>query len=166
MLFFQRTFILGLILFGLLILTGCAATPAAPPTSPPTETPVPEPTETPVPEDTATPVPEPTETPVPEDTATPVPEPTETPVPEDTETPVPEDTAADESVTEQIELDFVTPLSTVEEVDDIENLLHGVEGIISIRGNEVGLTITYDPEILTPDDVRREMSNIGHPVKP
>lgn len=156
---FQRIFILGLTLFGLLILTGCTAVPAAPPPAPP-------PTETPVPEPTETPVPEPTETPVPEDTATPVPEPTETPVPEDTETPVPEDTAADEPVTERIELDFVTPLSTVEEVDDIESLLHDVEGIISIRGNEVGLTITYDPAILTPDDVRQQMSNIGFPVKP
>jgi copper chaperone CopZ len=71
-----------------------------------------------------------------------------------------------EAASERIEVDFVRPLSTVEEVDDIENLLHNVDGIISIRGNEIGLTITYDPSILTPDDIRQQMSNIGHPVKP
>jgi hypothetical protein len=91
-------------------------------------------------------------------------EPTEPPTAEPTEPPVSEATA--EAASERIELDFVTPLSTVEQVEDIESLLHNVEGIISIRGNEVGLTITYDPAILTPDDVRRQMSNIGFPVKP
>lgn len=137
----QRSFVIGLVMLGLVSLIGCRGEAAEAPTSTPAAT--------------ATPVPTATATSVPEATATPVPAATPTPAP----------TATPEPAGEKISLEFVNQLSTAEEGEDIERALHDVEGILTIRGDEFGLTITYDPDIITPDEVRQALARIGHPVK-
>jgi len=108
----------------------------------------------------AAPPPTPAATP----TSTPAAPPTPTSAP--TPTPVPAAPTTSGPAGERIEFEFATPLSTVEQVDDIETMLHEVEGILSIRGDDFGLTITYDPELINPDELRQQMSIIGFPVKP
>ena len=137
----QRSFVLGLVMLGLVSLMGCGRGAAEEPTS--------------TPADTATSVP----------TATATSAPTDTPTPAPTATPLPAPTATPEPVGERVSLEFVNQLSTAEEGEDIEMALHDVEGILSIRGDEFGLTITYDPDIITPDEVRQALAQIGHPVK-
>lgn len=137
----QRSFVIGLVMFGLVSLTGCGGEAAEVPTSTPAAT----------------------ATPVPTDTATSVPEATATPAPAATPTPAP--TATPEPVGERASFEFVNQLSTAEEGEDIEIALHDVEGILSVRGDEFGLTITYDPDTITPDELRQRLAQIGHPVK-
>lgn len=136
MLILQRIVVLSLILLVSVFLAGCGGGEAAP---------------TPAPAPAATSTPEPAATPAPTSAPTP------TPVPADTPTPEPSG--------EQIKLEFVTPLSTAEQGEDIQQQLHDVEGILSIRGDEFGLTIKYDPDVITPDDLKQQMSVIGFPVK-
>jgi hypothetical protein len=104
----------------------------------------------------------PTSAPVAVPTATPAP--TATPIPATTATPAP--TVTPEPAGEKVSFNFVTQLSTAEEGDDIQRALHDVEGILSIRGDEFGLTITYDPKIITPEELRQKLAQIGHPVQP
>lgn len=136
MLILQRIFVFSIILLGSVFLTGCGGGEAAPPPAP---------------------APAATSTSAPVATLAPTSAPTPTPIPADTPTPEPSG--------EQIKFEFVTPLSTAEQGADIEQLLHDVEGILSIRGDEFGLTITYDPDVIMPDDLRQQMSVIGFPVK-
>lgn len=107
----------------------------------------------------------PAPTPTPEAAPTSAPAATLTPTSAPTPTPVPEATSTPEPVGEVVEFEFVTPLSTAEQGEDIQNLLHDTEGILSIRGDEFGVKISYDPEILTADDLKQQMSVIGFPVK-
>jgi hypothetical protein len=104
-------------------------------------------------------------TPTSEAAPTSAPAATLTPTSAPTPTPVPEATPTPEPVGEKVQFEFVTPLSTAEQGEDIQNLLHDTEGILSIRGDEFGVTIAYDPEILTADDLRQQMAIIGFPVK-
>jgi hypothetical protein len=83
-------------------------------------------------------------------------------------TPAPQNTpaaGATEEVGERVVLQFVTTLSTIEEVDHIADLLSDEDGILAVTGTEVSLTITYDPAAITIDQLKAVMERIGYPVK-
>ena len=73
--------------------------------------------------------------------------------------------ASPTSAETRVTFEFVSTLSTVEEVDHIKGLLEDTEGILAITGTEVSITITYDPNILTVEALRTKMELIGYPVK-
>lgn len=141
----QRAFIMSLLLAGLL-LAGCGGSATVPATvirltatrSPATNAPVPP--------------------------ATTSRSPAQTPAPAATPTSAPAATST--SAGETITLEFTSTLSTVEEMDHIRDLLQDTEGILAITGTEVSITITYDPNILTVEDLRGKLEEIGYPVKP
>jgi len=74
----------------------------------------------------------------------------------------PEPTAT--PVSEQVTLKFVTPLGTIEELEPILQLIEQREGILGGFGSEIEITINYDPEVLTVDDVIALMEQINKPV--
>jgi hypothetical protein len=39
-----------------------------------------------------------------------------------------------------------------------------IEGILSGNGNEQVLNITYDPTVITVEEIMQELQQIGHPV--
>jgi copper chaperone CopZ len=51
-------------------------------------------------------------------------------------------------------------------VDDIRLLLHEVPGILDVVGDEISITITYDPAVISVDELQKTMNDIGFPVKP
>ena len=67
---------------------------------------------------------------------------------------------------QQVTFQFVQALSTIEEMEDIAALLHDVPGVLSVEGNENKITIHYDTGVITEDDLRKTMGDIGHPVQP
>jgi hypothetical protein len=119
-----------------------ATTAAATATSPPTATTA---------AATATTAP-PTETSVP---------PTNTSVPPTATTAA---TAASEG--ETVTLELVEPLSTIEELEDISQLLHDIPGILDVTGNENQVNIMFDPSVTDINGVIAAMALIGFPVKP
>jgi hypothetical protein len=141
----------------LLALAACnTATPApatattAPPTAaPPTATTAP-------PTDTTAP---PTATTAPA-TATTAP-PTDTNVPPTATTAA---TAVSEGQT--VTLELVEPLSTIEELEDIAQLMHDIPGILDVTGNENQVNIMFDPAVTDVNGVIAAMALIGFPVKP
>jgi hypothetical protein len=66
----------------------------------------------------------------------------------------------------EIKLEFVKALSTAEEVDDIRIALGKVPGILSISGDEVAITVAYDPGLILPNQIRARLGGLGHEVKP
>lgn len=71
-----------------------------------------------------------------------------------------------EAAGEEVTFQFANPLATIEELEDISSLLHNVEGILSVEGNEKNITIMYDPAITDVDKLMQTMETIGFPVKP
>lgn len=142
----HRAFTVSWLLVSLTVLAGCGGGTTSPPT---------------VIQMTATRPPS-ADTPVPP-TVTSV-SPTDTSSPEASPMPTPE--ASPTSAETKVTFEFVSTLSTVEEVDHIKGLLEDTEGILAITGTEVSITITYDPNILTVEALRTKMEQIGYPVKP
>jgi hypothetical protein len=66
----------------------------------------------------------------------------------------------------ELKVEFVRPLSTAEEVDDISIMLRRVPGIFAVSGNEVGITIVYDAGLILPNQIRARLASLGHEVKP
>ncbi len=141
----HRVFTVSWLLVSLIVLAGCGGGTTSPPT---------------VIQMTAT-RPLSADTPAPP-TVTSV-SPTETSAPEASPTPAPE--ASPTSAETRVTFEFVSTLSTGEEVDHIRGLLEDTEGILAITGTEVSITITYDPNILTVEALRTKMEQIGYPVK-
>ena len=42
--------------------------------------------------------------------------------------------------------------------------ISGEEGILSGYGNEQGVTIQYDPTLITVEEIQEMLKRIGHPV--
>jgi hypothetical protein len=146
-----------LVLVVMLGLTACnpaTAEPATATTAPPTSAP---PTATTAPP-TATTAP-PTATSAPP-TATSEP-PTATSVPATATTAA---TAASEG--ETVTLELVEPLSTIEELEDIAQLMHDIPGILDVTGTEMRVNITFDPSVIDVNGVVAAMALIGFPVRP
>lgn len=132
----QRTCFLSVILVSQVVLASCGGGTTAAPAAP---------TSAPAAPATSAPA-----------EATAAPEPTPTSAPAATPTPV----------SEKVTFQLVRGLSTIEEMDDdIAPKLEQVDGILRVSGTEVSITITYDPEIITPEELRAKLAEIGHAVK-
>ena len=68
------------------------------------------------------------------------------------------------SVSKQFE--FVTPLGTIEQFDDLSSELKQRPGIVGIAGSERTITPAWDPTKLDETKVRQILNETGHPVKP
>jgi hypothetical protein len=77
---------------------------------------------------------------------------------------VPTEAPADEG--ETVTLELVEPLSTIEELEDITQLLHDIPGIMDVTGNEQRVNITFDPAVIDVNGVVAAMALIGFPVRP
>lgn len=64
-----------------------------------------------------------------------------------------------------MEFQFVTPLSTIEQFDEISIELKRRPGIIDVSGSERTVAPVWDPTKLSEAAVRQMLSEIGHPVK-
>lgn len=73
--------------------------------------------------------------------------------------------SATEPAGEKITLDLVKTLSTVEQVDEIRELLHETPGILGVSGNEISLTFIYDPAIISVQGILDKMEALGHELK-
>jgi hypothetical protein len=103
---------------------------------------------------------EPTPTPPP---PTPTPAPP-TPAPP-TATPTPAATPTPEKQLEEVTLEFQT---TVPSIEDAERVLHNLEVEEGVEGgiaSETSLTIRYDPELITVEEMRQFVERQGFPLK-
>ena len=129
------SFILVLVLVGVVFLTGCGGEAAGTPAN--------------------TPAPAvPAETP----TAAPLETPTETPAATPTNTPRP---------TAQVFLEWGLGGVRPADSDDVDAIVLDVmheEGIVSGYGNEQGVTIRYNPTLITVEEIQEVFQRIGHPV--
>ena len=72
-------------------------------------------------------------------------------------------TAVSNAVSKQFE--FVTPLTTIEQFDDLSIELKQKPGIVGVAGSERTIAPTWDPAKLDEARVRQMLSESGHPVK-
>lgn len=72
--------------------------------------------------------------------------------------------AAGGSATRQFE--FVTPLGTIEQFDELSLELKQRPGILDVSGSERTITPVWDPTRLDETRVRQILAEAGHPVKP
>jgi len=147
-----RSSLLALVILAALLLASCG--PAATPTTAPETAPTALPTEAPASNLTEEPTAEPTQEP----TAVPTEEPTATPIPEPTATPEPRE-----------EVYFVwgeggVHPSDSDDVDVIILDLKQQDGILGGGGNEIGITVSYNPTIITVEEIQEVLKSIGHPV--
>jgi aerobic-type carbon monoxide dehydrogenase small subunit (CoxS/CutS family) len=63
------------------------------------------------------------------------------------------------------EFEFVTPMGTIEQYDDLASELKGRPGIVGVAGSERTVAPTWDPARLDEAGVRRILGELGHPVK-
>ena len=64
------------------------------------------------------------------------------------------------------QFEFVTPLGTIEQFDDLSLELKQKPGIVGVAGSERTVTPTWDPSTLDEARVRQLLTEAGHPVKP
>ena len=64
------------------------------------------------------------------------------------------------------QFEFVTPLGTIEQFDDLALELQNRDGIVGVAGSERTITPTWDPAKLNEARVRQALAESGHPVKP
>ena len=92
-------------------------------------------------------------------TATPTVVPTETPVLPPTNTPRP---------TTQIHFEWDPAGVRPSDADDVAAIVSDVireEGLVSGYGNEQGITLEYDPAVITVEEIQELLERIGHPVQ-
>jgi aerobic-type carbon monoxide dehydrogenase small subunit (CoxS/CutS family) len=63
------------------------------------------------------------------------------------------------------QFEFATPLSTIEQLDDLSLELRRQPGIVSVSGTERTITPIWDPARLDEAAVRRILAETGHPVR-
>ena len=63
------------------------------------------------------------------------------------------------------QFEFVTPLGTIEQFDDLALELRQRPGFGNISGSERTITVTWDPARLDEAGVRRILAETGHPVR-
>ena len=64
------------------------------------------------------------------------------------------------------QFEFVTPLGTIEQFDDLSLELKKRPGIVGVSGSERTITPVWDPSKLDESKVRQALTEAGHPVKP
>jgi len=62
--------------------------------------------------------------------------------------------------------EFVTPMGTIEQFDDLALELQQVPGVVQVSGTERTITIAWDPARLDEARVRQALAELGHPVRP
>ena len=62
--------------------------------------------------------------------------------------------------------EFVTPMGTIEQFDDLALELRQVPGVVRVSGTERTITIAWDPARLDEARVRQALAELGHPVRP
>lgn len=62
--------------------------------------------------------------------------------------------------------EFVTPLGTIEQFDDLALELRQVPGIVRVAGTERTVTVVWDSARLDEARVRQVLTEMGHPVRP
>lgn len=132
-----------LALLAIVVVAGCGGGGAAAPTSAPA---------------TAVPTAAPTEAP----TAVPTEAPTEAPAAVPTDTPAPQSEA-------NVKFRWSPAGNLPADSDDVDDIVREVrgrhEGIVNGYGNEIGLTIIYNPTLITVEEVAAILDDIGHPVE-
>ena len=68
------------------------------------------------------------------------------------------------AVSQQFE--FVQPLGTIEQYDELEIELRNRPGIVSVAGTERTITPTWDPAVLDETRVRQILTEMGYEVRP
>lgn len=63
------------------------------------------------------------------------------------------------------QFEFVTPLGTIEQFDELSLELTQRPGILGVSGSERTITITWDPARLDETKVRQMLAETGHPVR-
>jgi hypothetical protein len=140
----RNFFYLWLALWNAIFLTACGEAPPTPVSVPLASTP--EPTLTPIPASTTTP------------TTIPTTQPTVAPTLPPTDTPRP---------TAQISFVWDTGGVRPSDADDVAIIVAEVtreEGLLSGYGNEQGITLQYDPTLITVEEIQEILERIGHPV--
>ncbi len=66
---------------------------------------------------------------------------------------------------ETVKFEFVTSLSTIEELEPILMLVEEFDGVLGASGSQVDITITYDPSVTTVEMLQQRMEEIGQAVK-
>jgi carbon-monoxide dehydrogenase small subunit len=64
------------------------------------------------------------------------------------------------------QFEFVSPLGTIEQFDELAAVLKLREGILNVSGTERTVTPVWDPAKLDESRVRQILRDLGHPVKP
>lgn len=64
------------------------------------------------------------------------------------------------------QFEFVTPLGTIEQFDELAVELKQKPGILGVAGSERTITPTWDPARLDEPRVRQMLAEAGHPVRP
>jgi hypothetical protein len=64
------------------------------------------------------------------------------------------------------QFEFVRPLGTIEQYDDLALELRDRAGIVGVSGTERTITITWDPRALDEARVRQILTEMGFAVKP
>jgi aerobic-type carbon monoxide dehydrogenase small subunit (CoxS/CutS family) len=74
--------------------------------------------------------------------------------------------AAEVENTESRQFEFVNPMGTIEQYEDLELELQQVPGIVRVSGTERTITIVWDSARLDEARVRQALTELGHPVRP
>jgi len=64
------------------------------------------------------------------------------------------------------QFEFVTPMGTIEQFDDLAQELKQKPGFVNVAGSERTITPTWNPAVLDEAKVRQAIAETGHPVKP
>jgi aerobic-type carbon monoxide dehydrogenase small subunit (CoxS/CutS family) len=64
------------------------------------------------------------------------------------------------------QFEYVTPLGTIEQFDDLSLELKKRPGIVGVSGSERTITPIWDPAKLDESTVRQILAEAGHPVRP
>lgn len=63
------------------------------------------------------------------------------------------------------QFEFVNPLGTIEQFDDLSLALKQKPGIVAVSGSERTITLSWDPAMLDEAKVRQTLTESGHAVK-
>ena len=74
--------------------------------------------------------------------------------------------AAEVENTESRQFEFVRPMGTIEQYEDLELELQQVPGIVRVSGTERTITIVWDSARLDEARVRQALTELGHPARP
>lgn len=57
-------------------------------------------------------------------------------------------------------------IADIDDVSDMVVMLKHHPGIVGGFGDETQITVLYDPQVTTPDVIRRHLADMGFPTRP